>query len=52
MMSARVTRVLGTASEYVEYTMERAGPPLKTIHRSHAVVAVIHGAVAGAPAVR
>jgi len=35
----------GLSSEYVEYTIDRAGPPPKTIHRSQAVVACVHGAV-------
>src|SRR5512133_2787832 len=44
MTSARVALVFGASSDPVAYTMERAVPPPKTIHRSHAAVAVVHTA--------
>jgi hypothetical protein len=43
MISARVTVEFGVVREYVLYAMERAGPPPRVTHCSHAVVGVVHG---------
>src|SRR6185437_8054541 len=49
MMRARVIAGFGLSSEYVEYTIDREGPPPNTIHCSHAVVACVHGVDCACP---
>jgi hypothetical protein len=51
MIRARVIAGFGVSNAYVEYTIERAGPPPKVTHCSHASVACVHGATDAAPAV-